>query len=416
MDYSYHTLANGIKIIHKNTSSYVAHLGLIINTGSRDETDEEQGIAHFIEHTIFKGTVKRKSYHILSSLENVGGELNAFTTKEETCIHASFLNQFFPRAIELFSDIFINSTFPENEIKKEKDVVIEEINYYKDLPDECIFDDFEENLFRNHSLGKNILGIPSVIRTFNKKKISKFIDTNYNTDQIVICSVGNINFEKLKTLIEKNFSGIKESSRIIKRKKFRNYNPFNVKLEKNTVQTHCIIGNIAYSYNDKRKTKLVLINNMLGGPGMNTRLNIALREKHGISYNIESNYVPFSDTGIFNIYLGTDNHTIDKAIELVNKELSMMMEKKLGSLQLKRIKQQLMGQIAISFESNLTEMLSIGKSFLVYGKVDTLEQINNEIELITSEDILEISNHLFCKDKLSTIIYKPKTKSKSKSK
>jgi predicted Zn-dependent peptidase len=407
MNYSYHTLENGIKLIHKNTTSYVAHLGLIINTGSRDEAVDEQGIAHFIEHTIFKGTKKRKSYHILSSLENVGGELNAFTSKEETCIHASFLNQYYQRTLELFSDIFINSTFPDKEIKKEKDVVIEEINYYKDLPDENIFDDFEALLFKNHELGRNILGLPSVIKTFNRKKIRKFIDANYNTDQMIICSVGNIDFNKLKAFAERYFSEIKSNPRTAKRKKFRNYKPFSVTLEKNTIQTHCIIGNISFSYKDKRRTEMILMNNLLGGPGMNTRLNIALREKHGISYNIESNFVPFSDTGIFNIYLGTDNHSIERAIELVNKELLLLREKKLGSLQLQRAKQQLMGQIAISYESNLTEMLSIGKSYLVYNKVDTLEQVYREIESITSDDIIELANWVFCEDKLSTLIYKP---------
>lgn len=410
MNYKYYTLNNGIKLVHKTTTSYVAHLGVIVNAGSRDESQEEQGIAHFIEHTIFKGTVKRKSYHILSSLENVGGELNAFTTKEETCIHASFLNQYYSRALELFSDILINSTFPDKEIKKEKDVVIEEINYYKDLPDECIFDDFEEYMFKNHPLGRNILGIPSAIRTFNRKKIKSFIGENYNTDQIVICSVGNIDFEKLKLFVEKYFSGIVSNLRRNKRKKFRKYKPFNITLEKNTVQTHCIIGNQAYSYMDDNKTIMSLINNMLGGPGMNTRLNIALREKHGISYNIESNYIPFSDAGIFSIYLGTDNHTIEKAIELVHKELQIMREKKLGSLQLKRIKQQLMGQIAISFESNLTEMFSIGKSFLVYGKVDSLDQIYGKIESVTSEKIIDIANHIFDTNDLSTLIYRPKAK------
>ena len=407
MNYSYHTLENGIKLIHKNTSSYVAHLGLIVNTGSRDEAIDEQGIAHFIEHTIFKGTKKRKSYHILSSLENVGGELNAFTSKEETCIHASFLNQYYQRTLELFSDIFINSIFPDKEIKKEKDVVIEEINYYKDLPDENIFDDFEALLFKNHALGRNILGLPSIIKTFNRKKIRKFIDANYNTDEVIICSVGNIDFNKLKAFAERYFSEIKSNLRTVKRKKFNNYKPFTVTLEKNTIQTHCIIGNLSFSYKDKRRTNMVLMNNLLGGPGMNTRLNIALREKHGISYNIESNFVPFSDTGIFNIYLGTDNHSIERAIELVNKELQLLREKKLGSLQLQRAKQQLMGQIAISYESNLTEMLSIGKSYLVYNKVDTLEQVYKEIESITSVDIIELANQVFCKDKLSTLIYKP---------
>jgi predicted Zn-dependent peptidase len=305
-DFQYHTLSNGIRLVHKHVDSIVAHFGIIINTGSRDEEIQEQGLAHFIEHVIFKGTSKRKSYYILSSMENVGGELNAFTSKEETCIYSSFLSKFYQRAIELISEITFDSTFPEKELKKEKDVVIDEINSYKDSPSEEIFDDFEDLIFDGHSIGRNILGTPKNIKKFNKTSILDFIEKNYHTDQIVISSVGNIEFSKLVKLVEKSFGGIKEKCRSHQREKFTDYKAKTIHIKKKTFQTHCMIGNVAYSSTEEKKTGLILLNNILGGPGMNSRLSLAIREKYGFCYNIESNYTPYSDIGFFSIYLGTE--------------------------------------------------------------------------------------------------------------
>jgi len=406
MIYQYYTFPNGIRLVHKYCDSYVSHFGVIINTGSRDEKENEQGIAHFIEHCLFKGTSKRKSYQVLSHMENVGGEINAFTTKEETCIYTSFLNKYIERAMELLSDIIFNSNFPEKELEKEKDVVIDEINSYLDDPSDEIFDEFEKLIFPNHSIGRYILGEPMCIKKFNRTGIQKFINRCYNTNEIVICSVGKIEFEKLKEIANKYFSGITPIKRKWLRNKFSNYKAFNKTIIKETHQTHCVIGNIAYHNKDNRKTSLILLNNILGGPGMNSRLSMKIRERYGFCYNIESNYTSFSDTGIFSIYMGTENENIEKTILLVYKELETLRNTKLGILQLKRAKQQLIGQISISYEQNLNEMLSMGKSFLVYNKVDTLDKISLDIEKLTSEQLIETANHIFDQKKLSILTYK----------
>ncbi len=407
-EYQYSTLPNGIRIVHKQVDSIVAHCGIIINTGSRDESEKEQGVAHFIEHVIFKGTKKRRAFHILSRLEDVGGELNAFTTKEETCIYASFMEQYYDRAIELISDIVFNSTFPEKEIEKEKDVVIDELNSYKDNPTEAIFDEFEEILYAGHPIGRNILGKKNNIKSFKRKALLEFIKNNYNTNEIVFCSVGKINFSKLLKIIEKHIAFVPENTRKTKRQPFNNYLPQTKSIKKNYYQTHCIIGNIAYNHQDNKKNSLLLLNNLLGGPGLNSKLSLAIREKYGFCYNIESLYTPYSDTGIFGIYLATDKDYIEKTIFLINKELEKLKNNKLSSLQLKKYKQQLIGQIAISNESNSYEMLTMGKSLLIYNQVDTLSEINKKIESITADQLFEVANEIFNTDNLSCLTYESK--------
>ncbi len=406
MEYQQFTLPNGIRVIHRYTDSYVSHCGMIINTGSRDEKDNEQGIAHFLEHVIFKGTKNRKAYHILSNMENVGGELNAYTSKEDTFIFATFLHRYYERAVNIITDILFNSTFPEKEITKEREVVIDEINSYKDTPSELIFDDFEEQVFKGHPIGRNILGKPANIRKINRKKITHFIDRTYNTDQMVFCSVGKIPVEKLKKYLEKHLEGIKPNNRKYTRKPINGYAPETFTMNKKTYQTHCLIGNRAYSSSDKKKNILVLLNNILGGPGLNSRLNLGIREKYGFCYNIESNYTGYSDTGIFSMYLGTAKGFADKTIELALTELKKLRETKLGVLQLKRAKQQLIGQLAIYYEINSNELLSIGKSFLTHGKVDTLEQVNKKIEAISANELIEVANEVFDPGELSMLIYR----------
>ncbi len=407
-EYQYASLPNGIRIVHKYVDSMVAHCGIVINTGSRDENDKEQGIAHFIEHVIFKGTTKRRAFHILSRLEDVGGELNAFTTKEETCIYASFMDQYYERAIDLISDIVFNSTFPEKEIEKEKDVVIDELNSYKDIPTESIFDDFEEILFSGHPLGRNILGKKSYIKKIKRQYLFDFIKNNYHTNEIVLCSVGKIKFSLLLKIAEKYLSSISSHPRKYQRKLFEDYQPHKKVIRRNYSQTHCIIGNVGYNHKDIRKNALILLTNILGGPGLNSRLSLAIREKYGFCYNIESLYTPYSDTGIFGIYLATDKDFVEKTISLTFKELEKLQKNLLSSLQLKKYKQQLIGQIAISNESNSYEMLSMGKSVLIYNKVDSLLDINKKIEGITSEQIIEVANEIFDKDKLSWLTYDSK--------
>lgn len=406
MIYQHHTLGNGIRIVHKQTDSYVSHCGIIIHAGSRDENESEKGMAHFTEHCIFKGTRKRRSYQILSYLENVGGEINAFTTKEETCIYSSFLTEFLERAIDLMSDITINSTFPEKEIVKEKEVVLDEINSYRDNPSEEIFEEFEKLMFGGHSLGGYILGDSVCINKFKTPHLHHFMKRTYNTDEIVICSIGRTGFAQVIKILEKYFGGIKRNKRNWKRNRFKGYKPFNKIIPKSTHQTHCIIGNMAYSIKEKNRSPLVLLNNILGGPGMNSRLSMNIREKYGYCYNIESYYTPFIDTGIFGIYFGTEQNNIEKTTTLVHKELEKLRHSKLGALQLHRAKLQLMGQLAIGYEQSLNEMLSMGKSFLVFNKVDTIEEINKKIVSITAEQILNTANEIFGPAKLSTLIFK----------
>ncbi len=398
-------MPNGIRVVHRQTDSLVAHLALMINTGTRDEEPSEAGLAHFIEHMIFKGTSKRKLHHVLGYLENIGADLNAYTTKEETCIHASFTGKYYSRAFDLFSDILMNSTFPEKEIEKEKDVVIDEINGYKDSPAELIFDEFEEMLFNGHPLGKPILATPSVVRKINRKKVLSFISKHYNTNQIVISSVGNLPFSRIIRLAEKYFGLIPENNRIKEREPFAGYKKTDKIVKKAGFQTHCIMGAPAYSYADQRRTVLALLTNMLGGPAMNSRLSMALREKSGISYNIESAYTPYCDTGSFMIYLGIDNGSLEKAVSLVNRELDKFREKKLGTMQLHIAKQQFAGQLAISFESNLNDALSMAKSVLIYNTVDTPEVMISKILAITSDQLMDVAAEIFDPSNMSSLIY-----------
>jgi predicted Zn-dependent peptidase len=308
--------------------------------------------------------------------------------------------------MELFADISQNSVFPQAEIEKEKEVIIDEINSYRDNPAEEIFDEIEDMIFEGHPLGRNILGTKELVRSFTRKNIFRFMKRTFNTDEIVICSVGNIEFAKLLRLAEKYFGQIKPNPRNFQRLKFNSYQPKTQSFEKGMYQAHCIIANQAYSRTDKKRTGLVLLNNVLGGPGLNTRLNMGIREKYGFCYNIESNYTMYSDTGILSIYLGTDFSYLEKTIKLVLRELKKLREQKLGSLQLHRAKQQLIGQIAISQESNVNELLSIGKSVLAYDKVDSIESIIDEINAIEAGELLEIANEIFDPKQLSTLIYR----------
>jgi predicted Zn-dependent peptidase len=406
MEIIFHTLDNGIRLVHQKIPGIVAHCGLIINAGSRDETESEHGIAHFIEHMLFKGTIKRKAYHILSRLEDVGGELNAYTTKEETALHASFMKEHYNRAIEIISDIAFNSVYPSREIEKEKEVVIEEINSYKDNPAELIFDDFEEQIFLNQPIGRNILGTFDTVRSFTQKNIFSFILNNYSTSQMVFCSVGNIPDEKIIRLFTKYFSDIPERVITPKTTKSWVYKPTSVTRKMDTYQNHCIIGNVAYDLRDNKRMGMFLLNNILGGQGLNSRLNLSLREKNGFAYNVESSYNPYCDTGVFSIYFGTDSHNLEKSISIAEKELGKLRSVKLGTIQLSKAKNQIKGYLARGYENHESLMLSLGKSLLVFDKIDSIEDVCEKIDNVTSFEILDIANDIFEKSKLSTLIYK----------
>ncbi len=405
-DFLTHTLKNGIRLIHQQTDSPVAHLGILINTGSRDEAEDEHGLAHFIEHSVFKGTKKRRAYHVLSRIEDVGGELNAYTTKEETTLYSTFLNQDYERAAELLSDILFNSVYPQKEINREKEVIAEEINSYKDTPSELIFDEFEELVFDGHPIARNILGTSKNINKFNRDSILRFIENNYHTDQMVISSVGEMKFDKLIKLTEKYFGSAETKLRINGRQPFENYVAGNLFETKDTFQTHCVLGNIAYDAMHPKRIVMVLLNNIIGGPAMNSRLNLALRERRGMAYNIESGYTAYTDTGLFNVYFGTDKENFDKALMLINKEFKMLRDTKLGEVQLSKAKKQLLGQIAISTESHDDLMLAIGKSYLLYNRVDPLAEVFRKIEAITASDLLEVANEILDEKKMSMLVYR----------
>jgi predicted Zn-dependent peptidase len=406
MELLFDTLNNGIRLIHYRLPGIVAHCGLVINTGSRDEFVPEHGIAHFIEHMLFKGTRKRKAYYILSRLEDVGGELNAYTTKEDTAVHASFIKEDYERAVEIIYDIAFNSVLPEKEIEKEKDVVIEEINSYLDNPAELIFDDFEEQIFADQPIGHNILGTISTVNSFTQKKLSDFISRNYNTDQMVFCSVGNIPDDKVLSLFRKYFEAVPKNRRHKRETAPWKYKSSTVEKKMDTFQNHCIIGNIAYDLKDEKRLGMFLLNNILGGQGMNSRLNMSLREKNGLAYNVESAYNPYCDTGAFTIYFGTDNQHLERSIRVTLSELAKLRTIKLGTIQLSKAKNQIKGYLARGYENHENLMLSQGKSLLVFDRIESLEETCIKIDKITSSELLAAANEIFDPEELSTLIYK----------
>ena len=379
----------------------MAHLGFFVNMGSRDELNEEHGLAHFIEHVLFKGTEKRKAYHVLSRMEDIGGELNAYTTKEETVVHATFLNEHYARAVELFNDIVFHPTFPAKELEKEKS--------YLDTPSDMIFDEFDELVFANDPLGRGTLGTPESVYSFDAKAVRKFLKRGYRTDQMVIASVGKISLKKLKAMIEKYFGhevGATEMAE--QRSSFNGYKPSRSEVKKANYQTHLIMGNVAYPAGHDDRIGLFLLSNILGGPGMNARLHMTLRERHGYTYNVETNYSSYSDTGLFSIYLGMDEKFLKKCIDLTHKELRLLREKGLGTLQLHKAKQQLLGQVAIGQENNQSQMLGIGKSILAFDEVRTWKEIALKIDELTSSQLLKIANEVLDEKDFSYLIYKSK--------
>jgi predicted Zn-dependent peptidase len=401
-------MQNGIRVLHKPSPSNISHTCIIINAGSRDEDPSKDGLAHFIEHLLFKQTEKRNTNQILNRLELVGGDLNAYTTKEYTCIHASFLKPHLERSLDLFEDIIFHSVFPEEEMSKEKEVILDEIASYQDQPDEAINDDFEDLLFEGHPLGRNILGTPTSVQSFTKTDIFNFHKANYRTDEIIIGIFGDYDLKTIIRLSEKIFAGIPANLPERKREKIESYSAKNLVFTKPINQSHCVIGNQSYSMHHKHKTAFLLVNNLLGGTGMSSRLNLEIREKYGIAYTIESNYTPMSDTGIFSIYFGTDSEKTEKAIKLVEKELRKLREQKLGPVQLKQAKDKFIGQIALGEENRMGLLISMSKSLLDYGRVDSLEEIFAKINAVTNSQVLEIANDMFHPQKLSSMIFNPK--------
>ncbi len=402
-EFETYILPNGIKGIHRRTKSSIAHCALVINAGTRDERDGEYGLAHFAEHAFFKGTEHRKAYQVNCRLENRGGELNAYTTKEDTTIHATTLRSDFAKAAELIADVAFHSTFPDHELQREREVIIDEINTYKDSPVDMIFDTFEDMIFEGSELGHNILGTKASLTRHNSESIKRFIARTHTTDQMVFSTIGNFSLSKVKSVAEQYFGQHVATKREFSRSKPAMVEPFERVVSKHTHQTHCIIGARAYDIHAERRLPLSLLINILGGPSANSRLNVVLREKNGLSYNTEATYTPYNDSGMVAIYFSSDHHNADHCRELIDAELRSLRSTPLTARRLAMIKRQFLAQMAISMENNEGYMLGAGKSYLVHDEIDTLEEVYRKVTAVKAEQIMEVAEEIF--SKTSTLIY-----------
>nr|WP_245605312.1 pitrilysin family protein [Thermonema rossianum] len=408
--YQMHTFANGIRFIHKYLPfSQVSHIGYVLDIGSRDEAPHQQGLAHFWEHMAFKGTRRRRAYHILNRLEAVGGELNAYTTKEKICFYASVLNDYYLQAVDLLTDITFDSVFPEKQIEREKGVILEEIAMYKDSPEEAIQDEFDALVFGDHPLGYNILGTEESVRSFSRHDFREFIDTHLSTDRIVIASVSGLPFEKVLPKVERLIEGIAPRYQPKRRLPFSGqlYCPRQEEKHLPISQAHCALGRPAYSMHHPDRLSFFLLNNLLGGPAMSSRLNMLLRERYGYVYGIESSYTPLSDTGLWGIFFAIDAKHLSKAEKLILQEMQRLCEQPLGVRQLKQAKNQLKGQLAMAEENNLNFMLMMGKTILDYGYIDPLPKLFEEIDAITAGQLQAVAQQIFQPQSLSFLRYIP---------
>lgn len=401
-----HTLENGMRVVFKPENSTVSYCGIAINSGSRDELEHEQGMAHFTEHMLFKGTAKRRSANIINRLEHVGGELNAFTSKEETVVYAAVLNEYTERAVELIADITLHSTFPQKEIDKEVIIILDEIQSYRDTPSELIFDDFEDLLFGGHQLGHNILGTAEVLQQLTTGKALEYVNRQYLPHEMVLFVTGKFDFKQIIRWAEKYVNIPARKTTPLARVAPTQYIPQKKIENKSTNQVHFILGNIAYNLFHKEKMAMYLLTNILGGSGMNSLLNLSLREKHGLVYNVESSFQPFTDTGMWTVYFGCDPDNALRCEELVYVELAKLRDQKISESALKKYKLQLMGQMAIGSENKENMALSIAKSFLRYDKIDDLETARRNIEAVTAEQLQDIAQTIFKPDQFSTLIYR----------
>ena len=416
MKYNTYTLDNGLRIIHLPSDSKVVYCGYQINAGTRDEEPGEKGLAHFCEHVTFKGTERRKAWHILNYLESVGGDLNAYTNKEGTVYYAAILKEHIARAVDLLSDIVFHSTYPQQEIDKEVEVICDEIESYNDSPAELIYDEFENILFKGNSLGHNILGTAEQVRQFTTEDALRFTRKLYRPDNAVFFAYGDIDFKKLVTLLKRSVGS--EELRV-KNEEFNSREEERMKgeesnspkgqtivMEKHTHQAHVMIGTQAYDVHDDRRMPLYLLNNILGGPGMNAKLNLALREHNGLVYTVESTMVAYGDTGTWSIYFGCDEHDVKRCLRLVRKELDKFMEKPLSDAQLRAAKKQIKGQIGVACDNRENFALDFGKSFLHYGWEKNVDRLYEQVDAITAQQMQAVAQELFDEHRLTTLIFK----------
>lgn len=413
MKYNTYTLDNGLRIIHLPSDSQVVYCGYQINAGTRNEEPGEEGLAHFCEHVTFKGTERRKAWHILNCLESVGGDLNAYTNKEGTVYYSAILKEHIARAVDLLSDIVFHSVYPQAEIDKEVEVICDEIESYNDSPAELIYDEFENILFKGSPLGHNILGTAEQVRAFKTEDALRFTQKLYRPDNAIFFAYGDIDFKKLVRLLQRALADDESAGNLAEEKLPKNYPSVGdgiagqtIVMQKNTHQAHVMIGTRAYDVNDDRRMPLYLLNNMLGGPGMNAKLNLALREHNGLVYTVESTMVSYGDTGTWSIYFGCDEHDVKRCLRLVRKELNKFMQKPLSDAQLKAAKKQIKGQIGVACDNRENFALDFGKSFLHYGWEKNVDRLYEQVDEITAAQIQAVAQELFDKDRLTTLIFK----------
>lgn len=405
-------LSNGIRVVHQQlATTKIVHCGIILDIGSRDENTENQGIAHFWEHMAFKGTKRRRSFNIINSLDSVGGELNAYTDKEKVVFYASVRDEYFERAVDVLSDITFHSIFPDYQIEKERGVILEEMAMYNDSPDDSLQDEFESIVYNDHPMGMNILGKPETVNSFTKRDFLTFFKNYLGTDKIAFSCVGNISLEAVERIAKKYFEALVKKKAQAKRKKFKVYKPREQILKRSVKQAKCAIGRDAYPITNDKRVPMFLLVNMLGGPGMNSRLNLALREKYGFVYSIDAHYIPYTDTGMFAVFFGTEPRQLNRCISLVKKEINRFCDKPLTHRQLASAKEQIKGQLAMAEENNLSLMLSMGRSVLDIGRVPSLEEIYHQIDEISAFTLRDIALEIFDESKMSYLIMEPENKS-----
>jgi len=426
MKYNTYTLSNGLRVIHLPSASPVVYCGYEIAAGTRHEMPGDEGLAHFVEHATFKGTERRSSLQILNTLERVGGDLNAFTVKEDTVYYAAILKEHLAKAVDVLTDIVFHSTYPQTEIDKEVEVICDEIESYNDTPAELIYDDFENILFDGHPLGHNILGSADRVRQFKTADALRFTGKYYTPMNSVFFAYGDVDFGNLVKLLEKQAlpqplqKGTTHPQSLPKGTTHPQSLPkggksdvisdsasnFIIIREKQTHQAHVMIGNRAYDIHHPLRIPLYLLNNILGGPGMNARLNISLRERNGLVYTVDSSMVSYSDTGLWAVYFGCDPHDVKRCLRLVRHELDKIIEKPLTDSQLKAAKRQLKGQIGIACDNREQFALDFGKSFLHYGWEKDITSLYSQIDEVTAAQIQQVAQELMSEDRLTTLIYR----------
>ncbi|TND08145.1 MAG: peptidase M16 domain-containing protein [Bacteroidetes bacterium] len=402
-----YVLPNGLRGIHIPAKSPVVHTAVMVKAGARDEPEESEGLAHFIEHTLFKGTRRRSMLQVLNCLDTYGGEINAYTTKEETCLYASTPLKYFRLSADLLSDIVLHATFPEKELEKEKEVVIEEIQMYLDSPSEQIFDDFESAVFSGHELGCNILGTVSSLHRMKRRQLQQFIRKHYHAPAMVLCTSGDLTLTQVKQTALDFFAALPSDTPVLSRKKPSRYRVSDKTVKRDTHQAHCMMGVPAYGAGHRKRTTLALLTNLLGGPAMNSRLHLSIREKNGLAYSVEAGYSVYSDSGLFTIYTGTDKQNISRCSEIIGRELKKLRDQPLGATALHAAKRQLKGQLALSRENRLNVLLSAGKSMLVHNRIFSLEEIFGQIDAVSAAGMQETANEIFDPKHLSQLVYLP---------